>query len=494
MITTVKSDLISILYDPGFCQSIVDAIDWKTRFQSGKKPTEKSRRIEFTEMLRRTSRRIEDHPRRDVMLQILRDSSLLVKRDFYGFLDFVQYGLVNHFKGEIAEMLSMQYLGEYCDMIRKKARLSHGIDIISGNRIQTRRMSGGTGWTKGADALFAIPNKGKCDGKDTPKDANSFNIVGMAEIKSARRSTKSVIYQMRNQLARMRIGMRLDGQDIRADRLKILTAGRSGELNWISLKSGRQINSPLRLVIVPVASTIKQERLVQIDRSTWLSEIEYPASDLHEAAYLFAIWYLGQAGKEVFRMPGSNVAGKIDNPHPEMSFEKAATNRFIEALYFFGYEEDLLHLPPQPEHSKEERRKRSTFCWLYNSLAYGHDMATGKDVLVPEEVREIAKKKDNQGKLVLSEEDKLKDLFSECHNLLSDGNLEEALILLENIKSQTTGAHAKCCLAGRHDRIQRCKAIGCDPQISRSIRTFGKDMVGEGPDHACQAAHQKWKT
>jgi|GEM_PF-3817050 len=432
---TVHAKIQGILKNQEFADEIIKALDAQASPSGKDENTELTRRQLMDEMVTRVAVDVNVHPRREVMIQLIKDSTLIKRDDFYEFLDFFHSCLVCHFKGELAELLAWPLLRKYADRLEEEGLAPSGLHIIPGLKIKERRSIDNNRWFKGADALFVFPIQAKRGGNNCIDEKHEDPILGIiatCEIKSSRKNLQEVFMQSSNHVRRLRYGLRIEDSFHEANKLRVLIPMKKREWSWKSLDRN-SYNHIQRLAIRPVTLKDEARNLSRGEENgSWIAELPIPSSYILEAAYRFSAWYVGLMGKQVYCMPGSTKNGCVENPHPEMSFEEAAENALIEALYYFGRDDDLW----QQRKSGSNRRQR-TFNWLFNSLSYGHDHANGSETLNPADINE-RKTKANGTNIILSKEElsqKVECLLESCNQAYQRGEQESALKAIQNIKA-----------------------------------------------------------
>lgn len=333
--------------------------------------------------------------RQDLFFQLLRDESVLTDGQLVDLFEFIYSYLVNRFKGELAEVLAAPVVRRFAEQLAEGHRLPPRIAVMSGSGIEARRKRGRRvqgGWYKGPDALLLQSRAARVV---AGSQADRVAIAGVVEIKSYRPRLADLLVQLRNHARRLAVGLRLSGREILAAGVSGLVAGRDGCFRRVPLM-GCPPDRLVRLVVRPSRRGRSARPIEAKGRNLWIAEIAPDAIDLSEAGYRFTDWFVGRLGAEVYKPPGQPGVvpdGKrVQNPWPSMTAEEAARNGLRQAMYFLGERQIFAQGRSRGRQrgTRRDRRARSTFRWLYNSLCYGYDRASGDVVQFPEDHPDLA--------------------------------------------------------------------------------------------------------
>ena len=128
-------------------------------------------------------------------------------------VEFIFSHMVNRFKGELAELLALKPCIELVEQRKRDGTIPADVRLYWGDAVQERRLvrkSGQTAWgsfAKGADGLLARTASGGID------------VCGIIEIKSMHRSRRVLLSQIGDHIKRLKGGVRLNGEEIRPDRV-----------------------------------------------------------------------------------------------------------------------------------------------------------------------------------------------------------------------------------------------------------------------------------
>jgi hypothetical protein len=131
-------------------------------------------------------------------------------------VQFIFSHMVNRFKGELAELLSMEPCLELVQQLQNEGLLSNDVNLHWGDmvqerrRIRTRSREPNERWgsfTKGADGLIIEQISSQHD-----NIKNLIKIHGVIEVKSMSLSTKKVLDQISSHISRLSGGVKLAGK------------------------------------------------------------------------------------------------------------------------------------------------------------------------------------------------------------------------------------------------------------------------------------------
>jgi hypothetical protein len=387
---SVEQTLFRILEHRAFVVNIIEALDASAPADLSAAGGEPRRRDGFDRIVGRVKANFDVHPRRRLLLLLLRDDSQLSDEELVDTFEFIYSYLVNQFKGELAELLAWPILNDFVDLLTKRGLAPAGTQVVPGSLIEERRAKDGVlqrGWYKGADALIVLRADAATGSGSAHLPDDSLAVIGVVEIKAYRPRRADVLFQLRNHVRRLSMGFRLSGSEVDPSRALVGFVERGGYVRYDSLTERVPVARLERLVIRPSRKG-RQARPVELwGTRTWVAELVPDAVDLAEAGYRFADWFLGKAGAEVFRSPGEpgllSDADRVPNPWPHMSPEEAARNALRQAMYVVGSRE--IFEAGRGRAAKRVRRARATFRWLYNALCYGYHRASGDHLQFPEE-------------------------------------------------------------------------------------------------------------
>ena len=344
----------------------------------------------FKQSLNSAIRDIEEHPRGKLFRRLIEygphnpddpesltseGESTLSDPECGMCVQFIYSHMVNRFKGELAELLSIEPCLELINRLLKERILPGGIKLYLGDMIQERRrtriadLQSNARWgsfSKGADGLIVkqIPSL-----NDSYK--HKLNIHGVIEVKSMPLSMKIVLAQIKNHISRLNGGLKL-GEMIwlpnqitmsRIQRIIVIPSTWKLSREWHSVKKeqGREIFLP-KPTEPPLGAQIEK-----LQPDLWKIRLAWSQEALNQAAYEMTFWYMSQVGKNIY------TKKKLPKEWENMTPEEAGYNSIKMMLYYFP----LRYL------SKSQERLAIK---LYNVYSFGYPLGTdSKDMLWPED-------------------------------------------------------------------------------------------------------------
>ncbi len=344
----------------------------------------------FKQSLDAAIRDIDKHPRGKLFRRLIEygphnpDVPLQLSSDDEGTLSdpecgecvqFIFSHMVNRFKGELAELLSLEPCLQLIGQLQAVGRLPKGIKLYCGDLVQEKRrtrITGGVsklkwgGFTKGADGLIVEKNSSK-----KMKDSIYLKIHGVIEVKSMILSQRKILAQIKKHILRLHGGVKLCGKvwpfnQIKiSERLLIMVVPSTWKLSrgWESVKTdlGRKI-------VFPEPSEPKiQTDIKKLNSNQWKIKLPWSQESLNQAAYEMTFWYMSQVGKNVY----SNKPVPKDWEH--MTPEEAGYNAIKMMLYYV----QLRNMTVKQELLATK---------LYNVYSFGYPLGVdSKEMLWPED-------------------------------------------------------------------------------------------------------------
>ena len=289
-------------------------------------------------------------------------------------VEFIFSHMINRFKGELAELLSIEPCLALVSQLRSKKLLPEGVKLYFGDLIQERCRTrvgderSSTQWgnfTKGADGLV-VENRLL---NETSKKA--LCIHGVIEVKSMSLSTNRILSQIKNHILRLQGGLKLGNMILPSNQIRlsnlihIIVVPSTWKLSreWSNVKTdqGRQIVLP-----EPTEPPI-QTQIEKIKPDSWKIKLAWSQEALNQAAYEMTFWYMSQVGKHIY------AEKKLPKEWKNMTPEEAGYNSIKMMLYYFPLR-DL------------SRRQEALATKLYNVYSFGYPIGTdSKDMLWPED-------------------------------------------------------------------------------------------------------------
>lgn len=289
-------------------------------------------------------------------------------------IKFIYSHMVNRFKGELAELLSIESCISLVEHLQQEGLLSAHIHIYFGETIaerrRIRRFNGiqWGGYVKGPDGLLveevstsALPDK------------RSATIKGLVEIKSMPKSKKKLLAQLEQHVQRLQGGIMLDGKPRDTAQVNcfnpffitVVPSKWKISRQWQRKDTvdGWQLILP-DAVEPPVTTTFER-----IQPDYWRITLAWSKEALEQAAYEMTFWYMSQVGKVIYaRKP-------VPTEWQDMSPEEAGYNAIKMMLYYVILR--YLH----PDQGQQAIK-------LYNAYSYGYPLAVDvKDMIWPEDLK-----------------------------------------------------------------------------------------------------------
>ena len=294
-------------------------------------------------------------------------------------VQFIFSHMINRFKGELAELLSVKPCLDLVNQLQNEGQLPNNVHLYMGDVIQERRRDRNTGgnlnvhqgnFAKGADGLIFEPTISQ---SDNSKD--SLKIHGVIEVKSMPVSARKIIGQINSHISRLEGGLKLAGTIWPPDRLsvsdviRIIVIPSTWKLSreWHSIKTdrGRKI-----VLSEPPESPLKTG-VEKIQYNTWKVKLAWSEELLNQAAYEMTFWYMSQVGKHIYAQKS------LPKEWKNMTAEEAGYNSIKMMLYYLP----LRYIP--------ERQVRLAIK-LYNVYSFGYPLGKdSKDMLWPEDFPDI---------------------------------------------------------------------------------------------------------
>ncbi len=290
-------------------------------------------------------------------------------------VQFIFSHMVNRFKGELAELLSLEPCLELVQHLQNKRLLPKGVNLYWGDMVQERRRTriiGGESnvqwgsFTKGADGLIAEQMSSQ---HVNPNEL--LKIHGVIEIKSMPLSKNKVHAQIKRHISRLNGGVKLGGiiwppnQISFSSMLRIMVVPSTWKLSreWQSVNTGQE-----RKIVLPEPTEPQiQTRIEKLLPNFWKIKLAWSQESLNQAAYEMTFWYMSQVGKHVYEKKS------LPKEWEYMTSEEAGYNAIKMMLYYM------------PLRYINERQTRLAIK-LYNVYSFGYPLGQdSKDMLWPDD-------------------------------------------------------------------------------------------------------------
>jgi hypothetical protein len=320
---------------------------------------------ELDAMVNRVKGRFESSRNYEVVLRFLQDHSRLTDREIAKLLEFIYSKLVNKFKGELGEVLAARTIFEF------GSQLGADITVLHGSWLSARQLRRSGGWYDAADALYC------------KREGNVLDVVAIAEVKSKSTPLEDMRNQVAKNIQRLRRGLRLRGEEIPPERIRVTANGRTVAAVDVDEDHARAVTA---LLIVPQAraengASIRDPAVSHL----WHAELPYEQDVITEAAYRFTSWYFSGVGPKVFYYlrDGKPAPGdlRVPAPHQDLPLEENGGHAFMEAVYHTALRKAF---DPHEKPAPGRRTAWQTLLWIYNSMGFGWEKATADEFMFPE--------------------------------------------------------------------------------------------------------------
>ena len=214
-------------------------------------------------------------------------------------VEFIFSHMVNRFKGELAELLALEPCIELVQQLQHDGRVPAGAQVYLGETVRERPFFGRSAlgrWAKGADGLLVAESSSR-----------NVRVLGIAEVKSMRRSSARILGQIDRQLARLAGGLKLEDREFSAEAVSI-TTGRTTRMIFVpsSWKLSRDFrwekgdHGGRSMVFPKPCAPPVGTRKEQIGPNVWRISLAWSQEALEQAAYEMTFGYMAQVGKAVF--------------------------------------------------------------------------------------------------------------------------------------------------------------------------------------------------
>jgi hypothetical protein len=290
-------------------------------------------------------------------------------------VQFIFSHMVNRFKGELAELLSLEPCLELVHQLQNEGVLPKGVNLYWGDMVQERRRTRSIrgkliarwgSFTKGADGLIIEQMSSQHVNSDY-----QLKIQGVIEVKSMPLSKKKVLAQINSHISRLNGGVKLRGmiwhnnQISFSSVLRIMVVPSTWKLSreWHSVKTNRG-----RKIVLPEPSEPQiQTRVEEMQPNFWKIILAWSQESLNQAAYEMTFWYMSQVGKHIY------AEKSLPKRWEYMTPEEAGYNAIKMMLYYI------------PLRYITERQARLAIK-LYNVYSFGYPLGIdSKDMLWPED-------------------------------------------------------------------------------------------------------------
>jgi hypothetical protein len=346
----------------------------------------------FDNSLNAAIRDIENHPHGQLFQRLIeygplnpdeddlsayKENTILSDEECASAVNFIFSFIINRFKGELAELLSIQPCFTLFEELKKKNRVSKNAFICFGDYIQEYKKSKKDTThisAKGADGLIA----------EKSNNGKSLTVRAIIEIKSMYVPAEKLLAQISKHISRLKWGLVLGEQNFTPQELdinnknilRIMITPSSWKVNR---KFSWEEKDGVRRMIFPEPDFPKEEtKIEEINTNIYKITLNWSQEALEQAAFEMTFWYMSQVGKKVFE----------NKPLPKnwegMTAEEAGYNSIKEKLYYIM----------QPYHykfaklSKKQKLRKQRMVKLYNVYSFGYPIGVdSNEMLWPEDIK-----------------------------------------------------------------------------------------------------------
>ncbi|MFA5832131.1 MAG: hypothetical protein WDA22_01520 [Bacteroidota bacterium] len=340
----------------------------------------------FDYSLKSAIRDIESHPRGYLFRRLIEygphnpekrkttnsDGKTVLSDTELGFaINVIFFSIINRFKGELAELLSIKPCVELLNNLIKSGEFESTGQLYFGDTIKERSRKKITGkefggYTKGADGLIVSTGVAKSNGRD-------ISVDGVIEIKSMKLSRRKLLEQIQRHIIRLKGGLKLQENEYHKNEIKV---DPSKVIKIIIEPSQWKLNREWRRIKTDNGSRIEfweldepdeQDAAVQINKRVWKITLGWSEESIEQVAYDMTYWYMSQVGKYIYS------SKDFPKGWEGMSPDEAGYNAIKMMLYY---------APLRPLN----RRKQQRAIKLYNAYSFNYICAIdNKTMIWPED-------------------------------------------------------------------------------------------------------------
>ncbi len=367
MVYWKPAQVCQLLRDEELVWSLLDAVRTSEGIRRSDKWTISALDRHVRSALDAVGQDIDGHPRRELLLALIRDEQNLDDEQIGICLELIYSHMINRFKGDLMEILAWRPLVAKLRLLQNAGRLPAKARWIWGSDIQ-EPLEKGRGWAKGADAILVASGaehnswiRQAIAGNEVKPASRSWVIYGIGEIKSYYISNRVAAIQLSSHLSRLRHGLRISGKVLEGSRLQLCGEDGEGGLRTLPIAHGGLLQ-PLRFLVTPMGS--KGTPFPEVSAGILRGNIEFERIRIMSAAYCMTEWFCGQLGRRVF----------VESSSGEEEAAEAGFNRIKEALYHIQLRDyqGLKEFTADPARWKRRARRLDRIAGrLYNAYGWG---------------------------------------------------------------------------------------------------------------------------
>lgn len=291
---------------------------------------------------------------------------------------FIYSFMVNSFKGAVTELLAAAPCQSLIEQLHASG-LPSSTRLYVGDTVMVRRTTG-KGVLKGAD-LHALAVRGQ------PRAHPHVTVVGVAEVKSGRRSPDAIYRQLDRHIARANNGVRVAGVAYPAARVS-LGYGPEKSIHRIAVQpSDWQLARTFRFErarnrhLLRMAETVVphgSDQLTSLGDNRWHIQLKLSREAIAQAAFEMTFWYMEKVGEAIYSEPDT-----MPRDWQEMTPAQAGRNAVKMMLYYA-----ILRCRTQ--------REKQRAIALYNTYGFGYALGMNfrnadgrREMLWPQDLHEI---------------------------------------------------------------------------------------------------------
>ena len=381
-----KEYISSIIGNPHLAESIYDSLILAAEHPSIFSEIKSSAKRSFDLILDNSIRDIENHPRGKLFQRLIEfgplnpDETDLSKYPSETFLcddecisavNFIYNHIINRFKGDLAELLSIEPLLTLMDSLVKQKIISDKSILCLGDYIKEYQKSGNL--SKGADGLII----------ELEKSNQTATIKAVIEVKSMHLPESKMIKQIDKHIYRLRTGLKLGDQVYSGakvlfnenDIIKVMVKPSIWQVN-------RKIGWNGNRMILPEPDKAPEKKSKIEGLNPYDITLSWSQEAIEQAAYEMTFNYMAEVGRAVYGSKPLPVEWE------DMSPEEAGYNSIKEKLYYMM---QSYHYKPKDGEIKlteKQRDKKVKMIKLYNIYSFGYAIGIDSKVMLwPEDFK-----------------------------------------------------------------------------------------------------------
>lgn len=337
----------------------------------------------FEKTLNNSIRDIEKHPRGKLFQRLIEFGSLnpdetdlskyppetyLSDEECVSAVNFIYSHIINRFKGDLAELLSIKAVIQLKELLENKGQIPSNLSICLGDYIKEYQKTGSL--AKGADGLIVELNT----------SSKIAKIKAVIEVKSMYMPQTKMIKQIDKHIYRLKKGLQLGEQNYPAENVKF---DKSDIIKIMIIPSYWRVNRGFtwqgnKMVLPKPDRPENETSIIEIEKNLLKITLDWSQDALEQAAYEMTFNYMAEVGRIVYE------SKPLPKGWKRMSPEEAGYNSIKEKLYYimlpYHYRDVKL--------SKKQIIIKRKMVKLYNVYSFGYQMGIdSKEMLWPEDIK-----------------------------------------------------------------------------------------------------------